>query len=132
MDTPDDAPALRLIERWVAFWNSYDLDQFDALFVSADTVTYFSSERGGLITGQAELRQHHAGFGFVSGGKPSANRLWLTDIALCQISGAQTLLAIWHFQRAGAPAEQHGPVTFVLAPEQGEVRIAHAHFANAR
>lgn len=132
MGTPDDAPALRLIERWVAFWNSYDLDQVDTLFVGADTVTYFSSERGGLLTGQAALRQHHAGFGFVSGGKPSANRLWLSDVAVRHASGAALVLATWHFQRAGAPAAQHGPVTFVVVPHTGELRIAHCHFANAR
>lgn len=132
MDTPDDALALRLIERWVAFWNSYDLDQLDALFVGADTITYFSSERGGLITGRAALRQHHAGFGFVSGGKPSANRLWLSEMAVRPASGAVLVLATWHFQRAGAAAEQHGPVTFVVVPQGGELRIAHCHFANAR
>lgn len=132
MDTPDEAPALQLIERWVSFWNSYNLDQFDALFVSGDTVTYFSSERGGLITGFVALRQHHAGFGFVSGGKPSANRLWLSEMAVRPASGAALVLATWHFQRAGAPTKQHGPVTFVVVPHAGELRIAHCHFADAR
>ncbi len=71
-----------LLERWVAFWNSYDLDQFDALFVAGEQATYFSSEYDGLICGSVALRQHHVGFGFVPGGKRSGNRLWLSDTAI--------------------------------------------------
>ena len=59
-------------------WNNYDLNQVDKLFDSSST--YFSSERAGLIHGKDSLKKHHESFGFVAGGKESANKLWLEDI----------------------------------------------------
>jgi hypothetical protein len=120
-----------LIDRWVEFWNTYDLDQFDALFAD-EGATYFSSEYDGLIIGRDALRTHHAGFGFVPGGKSSANLLWLTGTTMRWAGEAVTVLAIWHFQRAGAATSQQGPVTFVVVPQQNGYRISHAHFANGR
>jgi ketosteroid isomerase-like protein len=120
------------VDRWVAMWNRYDLDQVDRLFVADSTVTYFSSERGGLIRGIAALREHHVTFGFVPGGKEVGNRLWLEDRETRWQGDVALVLATWHFARAGAAGPpQRGPVTFVIVIRAGEARIAHAHFANA-
>ena len=59
----------RLVTRWERSWNTYDLREVDSVFWSDRSVTYFSSERAGLIRGIDALREHHAGFGFVAGGK---------------------------------------------------------------
>ena len=53
---------LDLITRWTRFWNSYDLDELEALFVMDERVTYFSSEKQGLLRGPTALRQNHSGF----------------------------------------------------------------------
>lgn len=116
--------AQELIKAWEKSWNTYDLDEVKKLFVNDSSVTYFSSERAGLIHGIDSLVRHHRGFGFVPGGKVSPNRLWLTDVRY--LTGSVT--ATWHFQRPDNP-EQRGPVTFVLRNSNG-FRIVHAHFSN--
>jgi hypothetical protein len=114
-----------LITSWEKSWNTYDLNEVRRLFVADPTVTYFSSERAGLIQGIDSLVKHHRGFGFVEGGKASPNRLWLTDVRHRPLS----VTAVWHFQRPGNPA-QRGPVTFILQQSEKGYRIAHAHFSN--
>ncbi|MBL7851717.1 MAG: hypothetical protein JNN04_12510 [Cyclobacteriaceae bacterium] len=114
-----------LLAAWEKSWNTYDLKEVPRLFVADQSVTYFSSERAGLIQGIDSLIKHHRGFGFVEGGKTSANRLWLTDVRHRPLSAT----ALWHFQRPGSP-EQRGPVTFILQRSGEGYRIAHAHFSN--
>lgn len=114
-----------LIAAWEKSWNTYDLNEVQRLFVNDSSVTYFSSERAGLIHGIDSLLKHHRSFGFVPGGKSSANRLWLTGIRYLP----SAVTATWHFQRPDNP-EQRGPVTFILKSVPGGKRIAHAHFSN--
>lgn len=129
-DAGDRRLVTRLIERWERSWNSYDLHEVDSLFFRDQTVTYFSSEKSGLITGIEALREHHVGFGFVAGGKDSPNRLWLADTATRWHGRVATVLATWYFKRADG-TQQSGPVTLVVAPRGRGFRIAHAHFSNA-
>lgn len=110
---------------WEKSWNTYDLDAVPQLFINDSSVTYFSSERAGLIHGIDSLVKHHRGFGFVPGGKVSSNRLWLTELRYLPLA----LTATWHFQRPESP-EQKGPVTFMLKKSANGIRIAHAHFSN--
>jgi len=117
--------AKSLIGAWEKSWNTYDLDEVGRLFVSDSTVTYFSSERPGLIHGFDSLIHHHRGFGFVPGGKTSPNRLWLTEVRYLPAA----VTATWHFKRPEGP-EQRGPVTFILHRGAKGLRIAHAHFSN--
>jgi ketosteroid isomerase-like protein len=129
----DRAKVRQALDAWVAMWNRYDLDEVDRRFVADSTVTYFSSERGGLIRGIEALRRHHADFGFVPGGKETGNRLWLEDVQTGWHGTVAVVTATWHFARSGAAGPpQRGPVTFVVILRRGEARIAHAHFANAR
>ena len=119
-----------LIEAWEKSWNTYDLDVVRHLFVNDSSVTYFSSERAGLIHGIDSLVKHHQSFGFVPGGKSSPNKLWLTDVQYIQAHhGRPFVAATWHFQRPGNP-EQRGAVTFVLKYSPDWCWIAHAHFSN--
>lgn len=122
----------RLVDRWVAAWNSYDLREVDSLFLGDERVTYFSSEREGVIRGIAALRAHHEGFGFVAGGKAAVNRLWLEQVQEDRLAGGTTVVtAIWFFQRATDPANpQKGPVTMVLTGTARGPRVVHMHFAN--
>jgi ketosteroid isomerase-like protein len=120
----------RLVARWETSWNSYDLREVDSLFFRDESVTYFSSERAGLIAGIARLREHHQGFGFRDGGVASSNRLWLADTVTHWSGRVATVLATWHFRR-GDGTQQSGPVTLVVAPRGRGYRIAHAHFSNA-
>lgn len=119
-----------LIKEWEKMWNTYDLSRVDELFVSDQSVTYYSSEYTGLITGIDALRSHHSKFGFVEGGKQSGNKLWLEDTRYEPQTQTCLVTATWYFQRAGSEQRQAGPVTFLLVKNDGRWRIKHAHFSN--
>ncbi len=120
----------RLIESWVRMWNDYDLNQVDRLFLNDQRVTYFSSEKNGVIRGIEALRAHHAGFGFVPGGVKRDARLWLEGVH-CELSGPTAVAtAVWFFER-GSGRRQSGPVTFVVSGGGRQPRFVHLHFANA-
>lgn len=126
-----DAALRHTLDAWVNAWNAYDLDAVDRLFVADATVTYFSSERNGLIEGIQALREHHRGFGFRPGGAATGARLWLEDVEVRWEGDTAVVLAQWLFARAGAEGPpQKGPVTFVFVAREGAFRILHAHFAN--
>jgi ketosteroid isomerase-like protein len=122
----------RVIAAWVAMWNSYDLSQVDNLFVTDDRVTYFSSEKEGLIRGIDALRKHHSDFGFVPGGKKQDNKLWVDNLHSQIVGEAAIVAGTWYFQRAKNPdLVQRGPFTFVCLKDGAGYRIAHGHFSNA-
>ncbi len=114
-----------LLAAWEKSWNTYNLDEVRRLFVNDSSVTYFSSERAGLIQGIDSVLKHHRSFGFVSGGKTSSNRLWLADTRYLPLA----VTATWYFQRPDG-SQQSGPVTFILQKSDKGYRIAHAHFSN--
>jgi len=120
-----------LIDAWVAMWNSYDLSMVEKLFLVDSHVSYFSSEKEGLISGIDAIRNHHAGFGFVDGGKKQDNKLWIEDIHV-QVFGSSAVVAgIWHFQKESDESAQiqKGPFTFVCVKELEEWRLAHVNFS---
>jgi ketosteroid isomerase-like protein len=118
------------VEAWVRLWNTYDLDDVRRLFLDDGRVTYFSSEKQGLIKGIDSLVRHHEEFGFVVGGKETSNRLWLEDIDIEEFEGSASVKADWLFQRKGADMVQRGPVTILYVKAGDGWRIAHAHFSN--
>lgn len=118
-----------LIDAWVEMWNSYDLLQVDRLFLTGSGLTYFSSEKEGVIKGIDAVREHHKGFGFVEGGKKQENKLWLEDIQSTHFESTVIVSAIWYFRKRPGKV-QRGPVTFVCVKEKKGFRFAHLHFAN--
>lgn len=120
------------IGRWVALWNSYDLNGVDELFLTDDSVTYFSSEKEGLIKGIEAIREHHRGFGFVEGGKAPEKELWVEDLHANAHGPTAIVTGIWFFGDRSEPREdiQRGPLTFVYVWQTGEYRLAHLHFSN--
>ncbi|OGD47839.1 hypothetical protein A3K69_05865 [Candidatus Bathyarchaeota archaeon RBG_16_57_9] len=120
----------KALEKWVGLWNSYDLNTVGDLFLTDDRVTYFSSEKRGLIKGFHALVEHHRGFGFVEGGRDAGNKLWLEDVAVERLRGFSVVKADWLFRRKGSDKDQRGPVTLVYVDEGEGPRIAHAHFSN--
>lgn len=130
MATENEGFDPRHVEAWVAFWNTYDLTEVDTLFVTDARVSYFSSETHGVIKGLDALRKHHAGFGFVPGGKVQRNRLWLEEIGTDVFGPTAVVTAVWCFQKADSDRVQKGPVTLVYVRAGDGHRIAHAHFAN--
>ena len=118
----------RVVDAWVSMWNSYDLSMVDKLFLKDSRLTYFSSEKQGIIKGLEAIRRHHEGFGFVEGGKVQPNKLWLEDMQTEIFGSTAIVKAIWFFQRGGEGKVQRGPVTLVYVQSGDEYRIAHAHF----
>ncbi len=130
---PPDTTAVRdLVARWTAMWNGYDLDAVDELFLPDSTLTYFSSEREGLIRGIAAVREHHAGFSFASGGRETDTRLWLEQLGIDRFGDTAVVTAIWFFQRAGEETPQRGPVTALCVRRDTRWRIAHMNFSTYR
>ena len=130
---PDPAGPEALVDDWVAMWNAYDLDGVEDLFLDEPGLTYFSSEREGVIRGIAALMEHHQGFGFIPGGMEQPNRLWVEDLGVDLFGDAAVLTGIWSFRRGGEGAAgpvQRGPVTFVSLFRQGRWWFVHMHFAN--
>jgi hypothetical protein len=118
------------INRWVRNWNNYDLSIISQLFLNDSRVSYFSSEKEGLIKGIKALIDHHKDFGFVKGGKDTGNKLWLMNID-CEIFNETAIVkAEWVFQRKGSDQVQKGPVSLIYIIVDNEFRIAHAHFSN--
>jgi ketosteroid isomerase-like protein len=120
-----------LMDSWVAMWNSYDLKMVDKLFLQDSRVSYFSSEKEGLIQGIDAVRKHHAGFGFVDGGKIQENKLWVDEIQLSDFETTAVVAGIWYFQRESndAASVQKGPFTFVCVRQGQEWRLAHLNFS---
>jgi len=125
----DSFEVKKWVEKWVKSWNTYDLDQVDALFLQDDRVTYFSSEKEGVIIGIEAVKEHHEGFGFVPGGKEQPNKLWLEDLHIAEFDTSAVVTGIWFFQRPDG-SEQRGPVTIVYVREGSRLRIAHMNFSN--
>lgn len=119
-----------VVDAWVSMWNTYDLSMVEKLFLDDPRVTYFSSEKEGLVKGIDGLLKHHEDFGFVRGGKGQPNRLWLEDTQIEVFGEAAIVKAVWCFRRGGSEKVQRGPVTLVYTPSGDEYRIAHAHFSN--
>jgi ketosteroid isomerase-like protein len=120
----------KLIDDWVKFWNTFDLNQVENLFLKDDRVSYFSSEKQSLIKGYKELIKHHEGFGFVKGGKVQLNKLWLEEIDIEDFGDSSIVSAIWFFKRPNVEKPQKGPVTIVYERTTDGWSIAHANFGN--
>ena len=119
-----------VIKQWVDSWESYDLNMVDKLFHK--NITYFSSEKEGLIKGLENVREHHAGFGFVPGGIKHANKLWLEDIIISDHFNVVIVSAIWYFDKTTDSGNelQKGPVSFVYLKTQDTYKIVHINFSN--
>jgi len=122
--------SIDVINRWVNFWNTYDLRQFENLFLWSNDVTYFSSEKYGLIKGYEALKKHHQGFDFVDGGKIQENRLWLEDLDIKKFYNTVVVCGIWFFKRVNSDNVQKGPVTVVYINSSESWKIAHMNFGN--
>ena len=120
-----------LVDEWVAMWNSYDLSMVKKLFINSDKLSYFSSEQEGIIKGINAVVEHHAGFGFVEGGKTQENKLWLEDIEIDIFPSTAIVTAIWYFEKPAAAEEtvQRGPVTFVCVHDRDDCTFAHMNFS---
>jgi hypothetical protein len=134
-EKPDPAGPGELVRAWVEMWNSYDLHQVKTLFLNDPGLSYFSSEREGVIRGMEALLEHHRGFGFVPGGSPRTSRLWVEGLAIDLFGETAVLTAIWHFERGGVDVvepepPQRGPVTFVCVHRQGRWWFVHMNFGN--
>src|SRR3989304_8571245 len=116
------AEAERLVASWVALWTSYDLDRVDDLFLQDARVTYFSSEKEGLIRGIQNIREHHRGFGFVPGGKKAERELWVEKVESDDFGDTLVVTAIWYFGDRKKPAaeNQRGPLPMVYVRAAGE------------
>lgn len=128
VDAESEFDPKKWVDAWVRMWNSYDLDEVDRLFLQDERLSYFSSEKEGVIQGIKAVREHHLGFGFVPGGKIQPNRLWLEEVKADIFEAVVVVTGIWFFQRESGEV-QRGPVTIVYIPVAEGFRIAHMNFA---
>ena len=111
----------KLVDDWVAIWNNYNLDQVPILFLNEPNVTYFSSEKEGVVLGFDAVIEHHKEFGFIEGGKKSPNRLWLENVHIAEFEDSVVVTGIWFFNRGGSPETQKGAVGVRLRREGGVI-----------
>jgi len=130
--SPDIFDAEAHVAAWVQLWDTYDLTRVDELFLADTSLTYFSSEREGLIQGLAAVRAHHEGFGFIEGGKEPEQELWVEDVHSSALGTAAVVKGIWFFGDRSAPRDSvsRGPMTVVYVWADDRYRIAHMHFAD--
>lgn len=122
-----------IMQQWLELWHTYDTDKIENIFWNSPALTYFSSEKKGLIKGYAQLKPHHEDFGFVSGGKIPANSLWLEEMTITLHHSTAVVDAIWYFGDKQLPRDsvQKGPCTFVIIKDEDALaKIAHVHFGN--
>jgi hypothetical protein len=122
-----------ILNNWLNLWATYDLNLLPDIFLQSDKLTYFSTEKKGVIKGYKQMYPHHKSFGFAEGGAQPKITLWLEDIQPRIYGETAVVTAIWYDTAYGAPKEtaKNGPVTFVLVrDDQGNVRIANASFAD--
>jgi len=122
-----------VINKWLELWETYDLNMLSDIFVKSEELTYFSSEKEGLIQGFEQLRPHHEAFGFVDGGKRPEKFLWLEDLETRVYDSSALVGGIWYFGDRSLPKDSvsYGPVTFILIRDkEGTAKIVHTHFAN--
>ncbi|WP_074410385.1 MULTISPECIES: hypothetical protein [Aquimarina] len=122
-----------VINKWLNLWETYDLNLLDDIFLQTEDLTYFSSEKEGLMIGYKHLKPHHLGFGFVEGGKQPEKSLWLEDMTTKIYGETAMVAAVWYFGDRNAVKDSisKGPVTFILSNDkQGNAKIIHTHFAN--
>jgi imidazolonepropionase-like amidohydrolase len=120
-----------VLDSWLAMWRRYDLDGIGELFVVGDALTYFASDREGLIAGFEAVRDYHADLGFVAGGFQPEDELWLEEITIADFEESAVVGAVWYFgTRVNPAAARRGPLTMVLTDTQGGFRITHVNFGN--
>ena len=117
------------VDEWIKLWNTFDLQQINRLFLDDNRVSYFSSEKQGIIKGIDNLIEHHKEFGFKPGGNVTGNKLWLEKIMIEEYGDSAIVTAEWCFQRNQSEKIQRGPVTLNYQ-KISEWRITHAHFSN--
>jgi len=122
-----------VIGKWLNLWETYDANMLGDIFLESDALTYFSSEKKGLIKGYDKMKPHHIGFGFVEGGKKPEKSLWLENIETRVYDGSIMVGGVWYFGDKSLPKDSisNGPVTFIIVKDkQGLAKIIHTHFAN--
>jgi len=120
-----------LLDAWLGRWRRYDLDLVSELFVDGDSLTYFASDREGLIAGLEGVRAYHVDTGFVPGGFQPDGELWLEQVTIADFGESAVIGAVWYFgSRVDRPAAGHGPLTMVLTRTPVGFRISHLNFGN--
>lgn len=124
-NTPEE-----LLDAWVELWTSFDLDVVSDLFLQDERLTYFSSEREGLLTGFPRIVEHYRGFGFEPGGGETERVIWVGDVEVANFGDAALMGAIWYFGDPQSPeGVQYGPMSVLAVRSPDGYRIAHMHFA---
>jgi imidazolonepropionase-like amidohydrolase len=120
-----------VVEGWLSMWREYDLDRLSELFVNDDALSYFPSDREGVIEGFAAVEEYHRGLGFTSGGFEPENEMWLEQVTISDFDDSAVVTAVWHFgARLTRRIVGRGPLTMVIVRTGTGFRISHIAFGN--
>ena len=125
------ASAQALLDSWTAMWSNYDLDLVDDLFLMDEALTFFPSDREGLIEGYSAVFGYLADLGFLPGGFDPPNEMWFEQITVSDFSESAVASAVWFFgDRLNRTAARRGPLTLALTRVGNGLRISHVNFGN--
>jgi len=127
----DAATPRAALDGWLEMWSEYDLDGVSALFVNDDALTYFASDREGVIQGFDAVLEYHRGLGFTAGGFDPENELWIEQATLSDFEESAVVTATWYFgTRLTRRIAGRGPLTMVIARTASGYRISHVNLGN--
>ncbi len=127
----DAATPRAVLDGWLEMWGEYDLDGVAELFVNDDALTYFPSDREGVIQGFDAVLEYHRGLGFTAGGFDPENELWIEQATLSDFEESAVVTATWYFgTRLTRRIAGRGPLTMVIARTASGYRISHVNLGN--
>lgn len=125
-----ESPRLAL-NAWLNLWRRYDLDALDDVFLMDPALTYFASDREGVIEGWEAVRSYYEEQGFVRGGFPVTDELWLENTVITDFDESAVVSAVWRFGNRVTPeASGRGPFSMVIVKTNSGFRVSHVNMSN--
>lgn len=119
------------LNAWLNLWRRYDIDALDDVFLVDPALTYFASDHEGVIEGWDAVRSYYVEQGFVPGGYPTIDQLWLEDAIITDFDESAVVSAVWRFGNRVTPQDAgRGPFTMVVVKTSSGFRVSHVNMAN--
>ena len=114
-----------LLERWLAMWRRLDADRLGEVFLRDEALTYIAPDVPGRLEGFDAIAAHHEANGFVQGGRPAPEELWIEGPLVADFGDNAVITARWRRGNRVEGGGQSGPLTIVAVRTSDGYRISH-------